>query len=206
MTRGYLPPRYYQPVAVLVTLLLGILLGQLWERSDDLALPAALSLRRAPLSLRGAPRRSNLNHEAASPTWFKMAALLLLVLASIWGFARQVNYALTPKFSYITMVRDVQQRMAASGVKQPLLLGWIAHNISLETGVPALNSKYGTRDIAWKMQTYHPNFYISLGPESPERDQIEAAGGRLELLATYDVLGNYYAARPVYFYRLIQNK
>ena len=148
MTRGYLPPRYYQPVAVLVTLLLGILLGMIWERSDDLALPPVLSLRRAPLSLRGAPRRSNLSNAAVSPTWFKMAALLLLALASIWGFARQVNYALTPRFTYINMLHDIQQRMAASGVEQPLILGWIAHNISLETGVPALNSKYGTQDIA----------------------------------------------------------
>jgi len=154
------------------------------------------------MSLRGAPRRSNLSNAAVSPTWFKIAALLLLALASIWGFARQVNYALTPRFTYINMLHDIQQRMAASGVEQPLILGWIAHNISLETGVPALNSKYGTQDIAWKMWAYHPNFYIALGPETPERDQIEAAGGQLELLATYDVLGNYYAGRPVYFYRL----
>jgi len=224
MTRGYLPPRYYQPIAVLVMLLLGILLGQLWQRSEELALPAALSLRRAALSLRGAPRRSNLNfvsptpansadlptpflrealpHTLITPARVSSLAVLLLALACAWGFGQQVNYALTPKFTYINMVHDTQQRMTASGVKQPLIMGWIAHNISLETGVPALNSKYGTRDIAWKMQTYHPNFYISLGPETPERDQIEAAGGQLELLATYDVLGNYYGGRPVYFYRL----
>jgi hypothetical protein len=148
-------------------------------------------------SLRKAP-----SHTLITSARLSSLALLLLALASLWGFARQVNYALTPKFTYINMVRDVQQRMAASGVANPLLFGWIAHNISLETGVPALNSKYGTQDIAWKMRTYHPNFYIALGPEAPERDQIEAAGGQLKLLAAYNVLGNYYGGRPVYFYRL----
>jgi len=181
MTRGYLPPRYYQPIAVLVTLLLGILLGMVWEGTGELLLPR-----------RFVPRSDNL----------RLAALFVLAMACAWGFGRQANYALTPKFTYINMVHDIQQRMTASGVKQPLILGWIAHNISLETGVPALNSKYGTRDIAWKMQTYHPNFYIALGSETPERDQIEAAGGQLELLATYDVLSNYYGGRPVNFYRL----
>ncbi len=100
------------------------------------------------------------------------------------------------------MIEDVERQVENSGVNKPVLLGGMAQTMSIELHIATVNSQYGTQGLQWKLDRYRPDFYIALGTESKIRDQISQMY-HLELLSTYDVLGNYYAGKPVYFYRLI---
>ena len=128
--------------------------------------------------------------------------MVLVAAIGLFNLVQVARYLSALNFTYIHMVHDIQQRIQASGDTQPVLLGGIAETMSIELHIPALNSEYGTQALFWKVDKYHPNFYVALGPEDNVRQEISKKYN-LELLATYNVMGNYYDGKPVYFYRLL---
>jgi hypothetical protein len=134
--------------------------------------------------------------------FWRLLPLVLVAAVGLFNLAQVARYVSAPSYTYIKMVEDIQQRIQASGETQPVLLGGIAQTMSIELHIPTVNTQYGTQDLLWKLDQYHPNFYVALGPESKVRAQISQRY-TLEWLATYNVLGNYYAGEPVYFYRLM---
>jgi hypothetical protein len=127
--------------------------------------------------------------------------LVLVFVVAAFNLFQVANYLTAPKYTYFNMVHNIQQWIQASDVTQPVLLGAIAQTMSIELHIPTFNIQYGTQDLLWKLDQYHPNFYVALGPEGKARTQISTKYN-LELLATYHVLGDYYAGYPVFFYRL----
>jgi 4-amino-4-deoxy-L-arabinose transferase-like glycosyltransferase len=191
MVRGYLPPRYYLLFMVPVTMLFSIL----------------VTMGTRDLQTGGTGRLSNLLNRVAAalvkfpPVLKRFLPVVLVAAVGLFNLAQVARYLSAPNFTYINMVYDIQQRIRASGEARPVLLGAIAQTMSIELHIPTVNSQYGTQDLLWKLDQYHPNFYVALGPEDKVRTQISQRYN-LELLATYNVLGNYYAGKPVYFYRL----
>jgi 4-amino-4-deoxy-L-arabinose transferase-like glycosyltransferase len=192
MILGYLPPRYYLVIVVPVTMLFSILMTM--EIKDfQLFLPGRVSL--------------IIDREAArliksASIYLRFLPLGLVAVVGIFNLVQTGLYLAAPNFTYIHMVHDIQQRIQTSGETQPVLLGAIAQTMSFELHIPTVNEKYGTQDLAWKLDQYHPNFYVALGPEGKVREQVSKKYN-LELLAIYNVLGNYYAGEPVYFYQLL---
>ncbi len=125
--------------------------------------------------------------------------LVLLAGISAVNLISIVRHLTSPQFSFVEMARDVGRRMEAAG--EPVLIGNMANSISLATGVFSINSELGTRDLRWKLQRYRPGFYIALGEEKPTARGLSEVYD-LQLLASYDVFGNYYTGRPVHLYKL----
>ncbi len=132
---------------------------------------------------------------------WRLLPLVLVAAVGLFNLVQVGRYLGAPQYTYLDMVHDIQGRIQASGETQPVLLGAIAQTMSIELHIPTVNTQYGTQDLLWKLDQYHPNFYVALGPESKVREVVSQKY-TLELLATYDVFGNYYAGEPVYFYRL----
>jgi 4-amino-4-deoxy-L-arabinose transferase-like glycosyltransferase len=135
-----------------------------------------------------------------SPVW-KYVPLALLAAICAWNLIKMAQYVAAPKYSYISMAHDVGRRVASANGKNKMLLGWITHTLSIETRYPALDSKYGTRDIEWKLATYRPGYYVGLETRGEDHAWL-GKSVHLELLASYDVFNNYYAGKRVYLYRL----
>jgi hypothetical protein len=116
---------------------------------------------------------------------------------------RVVQYMLYPKYSFLDMAENVGEivRRDDRRVHEPVLLGQFANTISLVTKLPSINSRYGTRDLEWKLDRYKPRYYISLGEERDILNTLEKKY-ELERLAEYDVYDNYYSDRRVYLYGL----
>jgi 4-amino-4-deoxy-L-arabinose transferase-like glycosyltransferase len=193
-TRGYLPPRYYLLFLVPVTMLFSILITQgvddlkpLWDIRISLLKKVASHL----AALQAATRR--------------LFPITLVAAVSLFNLVQVVGYLESPKYTYVQMVADIQQRILGSGETRPVLLGAIAQTMSIELHIPTVNIQYGTQDLLWKLDQYHPEFYVALGSEGKARAVISQVY-TLELLATYNVLGNYYGGDPVFIYRLVPNQ
>lgn len=133
---------------------------------------------------------------------FRWCALGIIVAAMGINLCRQVVYLASPQYTFLTMARDIQRRIAVDAVERPVLLGHFANSISLETGVLSINDTFGTTSLDERVARYRPSHYVSLGGISPLKMAVLAQYYDPELLCTYTVFGNYQSGRPVFFYRL----
>ncbi|HEX7976471.1 MAG TPA: glycosyltransferase family 39 protein, partial [Anaerolineales bacterium] len=173
--RGYLPPRYYLPLAVPVALVFSRMVGfgSEWLR-------------------RG--RRQ--------VAWLPLAAaagIAALNLAAIFG------YLSAPRYTFRDLGRDLARRAAQSpipGGGRPTLLGNLANTLSISSGLPSINTELGPKGLAWKVQRYQPEYFVSLGEE---KDVLNRLGAfyQVQELAIYDVFDNYIRGKQVHLYRLL---
>ncbi len=170
----YHPARYYVPLAVPLMLLFAISISSLWALSNW------RPSRRYSMRL-------------------TLSAFVVLVLG--FNAIQVIDYIRTPRFTWIDMARDIQQRIATSDRPDGILMGDIANSISLATAQPSINATWGTQSVAWKLEQYQPAFYVVLGQDRSTRAIIEA-NHDLVLLQSYDVLDNYHRGERVLLYAI----
>jgi 4-amino-4-deoxy-L-arabinose transferase-like glycosyltransferase len=119
----------------------------------------------------------------------------------LWNGASVCGYLASPQYSYQSMADDVEGRIRSGGETEPLILGSVANTVSLATDIPSLNTDMGVRDLAWKLEQFRPNYYVSLG-ESDGVMEIIGEQYSVNLLATYDVFDNFRMGMRFYLYKL----
>ncbi len=130
-------------------------------------------------------------------------ALLLLVGSHIaLGSFRIADYLIHPEWSY----RDFCEQLAADlgePLDSTLLMGDIAPQVSMATGIEAISGRVGVETPAWRYQTYRPTHLITRGPIEAKLRSAVPADDDLKLMKTYDVMGNHYDG-PVHLYRIVR--
>jgi hypothetical protein len=170
--RTYLPPRYFVPLVVPVVFLIGGSIPALLER------------------FKGKRRIS-------------LAIISLVACIGIVNFAQIVRFMGQLQYTVRDMGVDISRRIHSSAVFQPVyLVGNLADSVSMITGIPGINTQLGYKDLNWRLDTYHPQFYVSLGVDSREVRRLNKRY-RLREMATYQVFGDYYHNKSVYLYQLI---
>lgn len=124
--------------------------------------------------------------------------LLLALLATV-NLVQVVNYLRSPQFTLMELAADISRRVEPQGGP---IMGGMANTLSLATGLPSINSKMGTGDLAWRVRNYSPTHYVSVGFDHETIGQLREMG-ELVQLESYDVFGNYNNGRQVRLYRLI---
>jgi 4-amino-4-deoxy-L-arabinose transferase-like glycosyltransferase len=169
--RTYLPPRYFVPLIVAMSFLIG---G---------SIPALL-------------RRFNRNRSI----WLFLS---LVAFIGMINFVQIIRYMSQPQYTFREMGRDMAGRIREAGGIQPVyLIGNLADSLSLVTGFPAINTQLGYKDLNWRLATYHPQFYVSLGLDSREQRRLNKQY-LLREMAAYQVFGNYYHNKSVYLFQLV---
>lgn len=125
----------------------------------------------------------------------------LVAVSLALDIAQAVRYLASPKYSLLEMAEEVGDRIREDGLEDPVLLGNMADTIGLVTGLRSVDDRLGWMDLAERLELHSPDYYISLGVYEGLNETISDFG-QLELLAVYDVLGNYYSGKRVYFYRI----
>ncbi|WP_299403121.1 glycosyltransferase family 39 protein [Acaryochloris sp. IP29b_bin.148] len=168
---AYHPSRYFVPLIVPVSFLFG----------------TAMSL-----------SKCHLNKQAS---FFIQCLICSFILVSN-GY-KIINHISLPQFTFREMAEDVQQVMAtqSSAKNTPILLGNLANSISLATGIQSVNTDLSIQPISWKIQTYNPQFYISLGHE-PEVVDVLRQTYQLQKISEWDVFDNFYKNKAVYLFKL----
>lgn len=89
--------------------------------------------------------------------------------------------------------RDYDFRDAAMGIKEivsshpeqkPLILGVSGNQITLMTGIASINDGYGTEDMASKVASYGPGWFLAWSDTPPQNDDF-LAPYRVEKMADY---------------------
>ncbi len=157
----YQPARYFLPVSVPVAFLFGSSLSLLGQYKNKYIAPFTIQL------------------------------LVIFYLLSVNGY-KIASYIKNPRFTFVDMANDVQQIVIADGhsTQEGILLGNMAGNVSLETGIHSINTDKGTRTLEWKIEEYRPRFYISLGNE-PDVVKILNRYYDIKKIDEWDVFNNY---------------
>jgi 4-amino-4-deoxy-L-arabinose transferase-like glycosyltransferase len=112
--------------------------------------------------------------------WVKAALVAGLGATLIWMGIGTARYALHPEYSFLTAAQSIATVVRAEGGEHPLLLSDSGADITLMTGLPAINEQYTTGGLDALLARYRPGWYAAWpGWENP---QIAQVGQRYRLL------------------------
>lgn len=116
----------------------------------------------------------------------KTALLLLLFMAiSITSNVVMTSQFLTHRdFDFRDAAVAIAGMIRSHPEQSQLVLGVSGPQISLMTGIPAINDFYGTQDGAEKLERYQPGWYLAWNGIDAD-NQAMLAGYRLEKVASY---------------------
>jgi hypothetical protein len=128
-----LQPRYYLVASVPLTLLVAIVFESIWRQRIV------------------APR----HHLAAG---LAVAALVVIVVSE----ARQtLHYVRNPEYTFAHAASEIYEIVSADHTHNPLVLSISGSNLSLMTGLPSICDDFGTMDLAVRVRSYQPGWYVT---------------------------------------------
>ena len=107
--------------------------------------------------------------------------------------------------------RDYDLQAAANGIlsiirsypeQRPLLFGVSGAQISLMTGIPSINDGFSMEDMAEKIESYQPGWYLTWYSISPE-DESFLSQYRLEKMASYPAFDDD-ERNPLILYKMVR--
>ncbi|KPQ36818.1 MAG: 4-amino-4-deoxy-L-arabinose transferase and related glycosyltransferases of PMT family [Phormidesmis priestleyi Ana] len=152
--------------------------------------PAALAI---PLAI-----EYFLNH----PSWKKNLLITLFSLSIVISLGRIVYYLSTPQFTLVNMADQVSATIEANPDHPPIVMGHFADTLALVSNIKTINDRMGYRELDYRIETFNPGYYISVGEVEPSIIETIDTYYKKELLQTFDVYQNYDYGVPVHFYRL----
>jgi hypothetical protein len=143
-----LQPRYYLVVVIPLTLLVPVLVEDLVTGAPE-ANPSAAT---AMISTSSMSR-----FRAAS---IGLAGAGLIVIAGT--DARQMlHYVRTPQYTFTRAAAQLSGIIASDRSHNPLVLSISGSDLSLMTGLPSICDDFGTMELAERVATYRPGWYIT---------------------------------------------
>ncbi len=133
---------------------------------------------------------------------YSMVFGVLVLLSVSIGGVNVIRYLSFPSYSFIEMAQDIHAQIEERGHSRNVLLGYQANQIGLTTGIESINDKHGTQSLDWRIQRYHPNFYVRWKTFDDYFPILEKYY-EVKSLKTYDVFSNYYEGNPLQFYELV---
>lgn len=162
---SYGPPRYYLPFIVPITILCA---------------GAAVECMRC-----------------AKTKGLKISAYV--VLLCVGGSAclqsgRIIEYISHLQFTFVEMARetgDIIRQQQGDNADNIFVLGHIADTVAIETGIRALNTELRLKPLSWLIETYRPEYFL-MHTDEQALDDITTLGGKVYVVASWDVYENYY--------------
>jgi hypothetical protein len=161
-----LQPRYYLVIAIPLTLLVPIVYGTLWASTPS---STARSSARWPRLVTG------------------VAVAVLAVLAVTDGL-QTLHYVRTPEYTYVRAANEIQRIVSSERNHNPLILSISGSNLSLMTGLPSICDDFGTMDLAVRVRTYHPGWYIAWNQVDDDKMEALSPLYRLRRVAAFPAM------------------
>ncbi|WP_263383194.1 ArnT family glycosyltransferase [Granulicella arctica] len=130
-----LQPRYYLVLAIPLTLLVTILLNDVVH-----------SFRHSSVSLR---------------TIVRTAAVVALIAIALPDALQTLQYVRKPEYTFRQAAEKVRQVIASTPSQSPLMLSISGSDLSLMTGLPSICDDFGTMELAQRVATYRPGWYVA---------------------------------------------
>ena len=129
-----LQPRYYLVIAIPLTLLVPMVFEDIWNWSRILA---------------------PLHHLAA------ICAMTALALVAITDARQTFRYVRSPEYTFADAADRIHRIVTSNRSHNPLVLSISGSDLSLMTGLPSICDDFGTMELAVRVRTYKPGWYIA---------------------------------------------
>jgi hypothetical protein len=132
--------------------------------------------------------------------WLALSMVVFIGMINIIQITRFMSQL---QYTFRDMGLDASHRIREIAGQQPVyMVGNLADSMSLVTGIPAINTQLGFKDLNWRLAVYNPLFYVSLGVDRREIQRLNKQYIVKEM-ASYQVFGNYYHGKPIYLFQLM---
>jgi hypothetical protein len=170
-------PRYYLVLAILFTMLVGIVYDQLIHAAiGGAAGGAGQSAHADTILLR----------------LFAGFVTLCLLAAAINGGRHTLHFVLHPAYTYIDAARNIGRDIRRDSVAHPelslLLLSRSGADLSLMNGIPSICDEFGTTDLPDRIVMYHPGWYAAWNEVEDDKMDDFTPAYRLERVSAYPVM------------------
>jgi 4-amino-4-deoxy-L-arabinose transferase-like glycosyltransferase len=119
--------------------------------------------------------------------WPRFALALGMGATVVWMGVVTAGYALHPEYSFLIAAQSIASVLRADGGPRPVLLADSGANITLFTGILAVDEGYTTDGLDALLERYHPGWYAAWpGWEDPAIAQV-GRRYRLQEVARYRV-------------------
>ena len=167
-----LQPRYYLVVAIPLTLLVPILVEDLVTGAPAPASPTTLAI-----ALMGRFRAASIG----------LAGVGLIVIAGT--DARQMlHYVRTPQYTFTQAAEELRQIITSDRSHSPLVLSISGSDLSLMTGLPSICDDFGTMELAERVATYHPGWYVTWNEVDDDKMDALAPFYHLQRVAAFPAM------------------
>lgn len=161
-----LQPRYYLVVAIPLILLVPVVYETLWASTS-----------------------TNTEQSAARwPRWVTGIAVAVLAVLAITDGVQTFHYVRTPEYSYVKAATQIQRIVSSDQNHNPLILSISGSNLSLMTGLPSICDDFGTMDLAVRVRTYHPGWYIAWNQVDDDKMEALSPLYRLRRVAAFPAM------------------
>ena len=107
-----------------------------------------------------------------------LVAALVLDIAQVLGFLSH------PQYQFYDAAQSIRAIVDAAPATHRLLLGTSGDQLSLMTGIPAINDGYTSQDLAQKVSLYQPGWYV--GWNEMDQDILDSLSAfRLDQVASF---------------------
>jgi hypothetical protein len=161
-----LQPRYYLVIAIPLILLVPVVYETLWASTP-----------------------TNTRQSAAPwPRWVTGIAVAVLAVLAITDGVQTFHYVRTPEYSYVKAATQIQRIVSSDRNHNPLILSISGSNLSLMTGLPSICDDFGTMDLAVRVRTYHPGWYIAWNQVDDDKMEALSPLYRLRRVAAFPAM------------------
>jgi hypothetical protein len=164
-----LQPRYYLVIAVPMILLVPTVYGALWT------------------SARSTTQPNQVNQARLQRLVTTVAASVLAVLA-VTDALQTFHFVRTPEYSYVRAATEIRRIVSSDRNHNPLILSISGSNLSLMTGLPSICDDFGTMDLAVRVRTYHPGWYIAWNQVDDDKMEALSPLYRLRRVAAFPAM------------------
>ncbi len=131
-----LQARYYLLLALPITAFVALALDEVLGSRDRAESPFGIALHRA------------------------VVVLCTLAIAVPDGW-EQIGFARHPTYSFVQAAKGIARVVRAQPSHSPLLLSVSGSDLTLMTGLPSINTEFGTLDLDERVRQYRPGWYIA---------------------------------------------
>jgi 4-amino-4-deoxy-L-arabinose transferase-like glycosyltransferase len=154
----------------------------IFSRQDDYA-PRYFLVMVAPLVFIVTLTFAELTVHAKTTAVLMLAVMAASVIANVVMIEQFLTHF---DYDFRDAARGIAETIRSHPEQKPLILGVSGNQITLMTGIPSINDGFGTEDMAKKVASYQPGWYLAWNDISPETEEF-LSPYRLEKMASYSV-------------------
>ena len=156
-----------------------------------LAVPFTVLTAMALEELRHAPWYAGIARPIRAPRTAAAIGVVVLVLAiAVPDALEQIGFLLHPEYTFFLAAQAIARIVRSDPAHSPLVLSVSGSDLTLITGLPSINTEFGTLDLDQRVLRYRPGWYLGWNEVEDEDMKAIAPVYRLTRTAAFPAMND----------------